>query len=318
MYKLSIIIPAYNAEKTIKRCLESIFKNDYKDALEIIVVNDCSIDSTQAILEEILQSKPNNFDLKLINLKENSGAINARNVGLSNATGEYIAFLDADDEYMPSFLSFVSSKLADSKLDVLCFNAEVDNNGERYQLFDASVISNLNNYGYLKEALLFGEDGFVWNHIYKRSLIMSVNPESLEKLTFTEDLNLNLEIAQKKDINFSFFDEKIYLYYFPQGSHISRINKQKMIDAVYVINKRYQIVKKDYPDLLIIYKVGNLKSALRLIYAVKKTDNFTKKERKENLKYLRSQECIKFTLKLGFKIFMKLPLKDKIRFMLYK
>lgn len=318
MYKLSVVIPAYNAEKTIKRCLESVFNNDYKDDVEVIVVNDCSTDNTLSLLKELEKSAPENIALKIVDLPQNSGASNTRNVGLSKVSGEYVAFLDADDEFKPDFLSIVASRISDSKVDVLCFNAEVDDNGNRFTLLDDCVVSNLNNYGYLKEILCFSEDGFLWNHVYRRSVIQSVKPESLEKLTFTEDLNINLEIARKKDINFSFFNDKLYVYYFPQGTHIARINYQKMMDALYIINKRYEIVKSEFSELLETYKVGNLKSALRLVYAVKKTDNFTKKERKEHLKFLRNQECIKFTFKLGFKRFMKLPLKDKIRYILYK
>lgn len=96
MKKISIIIPCYNAEKYIIQCFSSI-KNQTigMDSLEVIFVNDASADSTGVILEEIKQQYPES--VKVIHLPENRKQGGARNEGLSYATGEYVAFLDADD-----------------------------------------------------------------------------------------------------------------------------------------------------------------------------------------------------------------------------
>ena len=318
MYKLSIIIAAYNSEHTIRRCLDSVFNNTCSEAIELIVVNDCSTDSTLSILKEYEKKETKNIKLIIIDQKTNSGPAQSRNVGLQYCNCEYVGFLDSDDELSPDYLSTIIKEIKDSKIDVLCFNADVDDDGNRYPLLDSNAINNLKKYGYLKEALLFSEDGFTWNHIYKKELINKIDLNSLEKLKFTEDLNFNIEIALKNTINFSYIDKKLYVYYFPKGTHISRINEKKMNDTLYVIDKRYNIVKKEYPELLETFKVGNLKATLRLIYAVKKTENFSKAERRQYLEQLRSAESIKFTLKLGFRRFMKLSMKDKLRYLLYK
>ena len=131
-------------------------------------------------------------------------------------------------------------------------------------------------------------------------------------------MNINIEIAIKNDINFHIFDRPLYKYYLEHNSQIDRINEQKVNDALYVINRRYELVKSSYPELLEVYKTGNLKSALRLIHSIKKTKNFTKAQKKKLLKEIKSQESIYYTLKLGFKRFMKLKLKDKLRYILYK
>ena len=318
MSKLSIIIPAYNSEKTIRRCLQSVFNNNTSESVEVIVINDCSTDNTICVLDEIKSVAPKNIELKIISNKKNEGVFYSRNVGLSLATGDYIAFLDADDELKPDYVDCVLNEMTNNCLDVLAFNGDVDDGEKRWTLIDQSVINHLEKYGYLKEALLFGEDGYLCLHAYKSSVLKDTAIDKLETLTFTEDLNINIEIARKNTLNFSFINKNIYVYYFPQGSHISRINYKKMCDGLYVINKRFEIVKRDYPELLNDYKVGNLKATLRLLYAVKTTINFSKAEKKKHLKYLKSQECIKFTLKLGFKNFMRLGMKDKIRYILYK
>lgn len=93
---VSAIIPAYNAEKTIEDCIKSIVNQTYNN-IEIIVVNDGSKDNTLNILNK-LSSKIKNLWIYTI---PNSGPSNARNWGINHANGEYIAFLDADDKWLP-------------------------------------------------------------------------------------------------------------------------------------------------------------------------------------------------------------------------
>lgn len=90
--KISIIIPVYNGEKTIERCINSIINNNYEN-IEIIVINDGSNDRTLEILEKIKKVEKR---LKVISQK-NSGVSAARNLGIKNSTGDYIYFMDADD-----------------------------------------------------------------------------------------------------------------------------------------------------------------------------------------------------------------------------
>ena len=87
---ISIIIPVYNVEKYIKRCVDSLLNQTYKN-LEMIIVDDGSIDNSENIIKKY--TKENSF-IKYIKLKENRGISNARNVALKNATGRFVAFLD--------------------------------------------------------------------------------------------------------------------------------------------------------------------------------------------------------------------------------
>ena len=99
--KFSIIIPAYNGEKFIGECLDSIFSQTYKN-LEVIVVNDCSTDNTLKVLEGYQQ-------IKVFSTPVNSRQGAARNIGLDNCTGDYVLFIDADDAL---YVSDVLWKLA--------------------------------------------------------------------------------------------------------------------------------------------------------------------------------------------------------------
>ncbi len=96
---ISVIVPAYNVENYIRRCLDSLVSQTYEN-LEIIVVNDGSTDRTGEIIEEYTERYP---DKVMLYTRENQGQAEARNFGISKASGDYIGFVDSDD--------FVSTKM---------------------------------------------------------------------------------------------------------------------------------------------------------------------------------------------------------------
>ena len=92
MDKISIIVPVYNVEKYVKKCLESISNQTYKN-IEIIIVNDGATDSSESICKEFVESE----DRAKLYTKENGGLSSARNHGIKFATGKYVLFIDSDD-----------------------------------------------------------------------------------------------------------------------------------------------------------------------------------------------------------------------------
>ena len=107
MVKISIIIPLYNAEKYIERCLYSLIKQN-DSSFEVIIVNDGSKDNGAAVVERVIKDIPNFHLLH----QENRGEAGARNTGIKNSSGEYIAFIDADDyvyeDYIEKLKSFIN------------------------------------------------------------------------------------------------------------------------------------------------------------------------------------------------------------------
>ena len=114
--KYSFIIPAYNAERVIKRCVESIQKIQVRN-LEIIVVNDGSVDNTKEYVQLLIK---NDARIRLINI-DNGGVSNARNIGVRNAVGKYILFCDADDFYFAKNFMLLDQLLDKNEIDVLHF-----------------------------------------------------------------------------------------------------------------------------------------------------------------------------------------------------
>ena len=104
MIRVSIIIPAYNAARLIDRSLESALRQTYP-AIEYVVVDDCSTDDTAERVERLRQASDRRDAVKLVRHERNRGVAAARNSGLHAATGDYIYFLDSDDELPPDAIA---------------------------------------------------------------------------------------------------------------------------------------------------------------------------------------------------------------------
>lgn len=96
---VSVIIPMYNSKDTIKSTIESVINQTFKDPMEIVVVNDGSKDGCEKIVEDLILNNQTNRVIKLIN-KLNGGVSSARNIGIKESTGDWIAFLDSDDIWL--------------------------------------------------------------------------------------------------------------------------------------------------------------------------------------------------------------------------
>lgn len=119
MKKISVIIPMYNVENVMSRCVQSLFEQTLKD-FEVIFVNDCSNDNTLNELgRQLKKYKREDIEVKIISHEQNSGVAVARNTGLDNATGEYVYYIDADDYCDTDTLEVMYSKAKSEELDVI-------------------------------------------------------------------------------------------------------------------------------------------------------------------------------------------------------
>lgn len=123
--KISVIVPVYNVGEYLRQCVDSILSQTYSN-LEIIAVNDGSTDGSGAILDEYREK-----DIRLIAIhQENQGVSAARNKGLDVATGDYIAFVDADDYIHPEMYEKLVKALEDNQADIsFCTRKRVYQNG---------------------------------------------------------------------------------------------------------------------------------------------------------------------------------------------
>ncbi|MFX1667558.1 glycosyltransferase family 2 protein [Riemerella anatipestifer] len=122
---ISVIIPMYNAEETIERALDSIKNQDYKGDYQILVINDGSTDNSKKVVENYI-TKNTEMDITLIN-QSNGGVSRARNTGLRNAKGEFIAFLDSDDAWRKNKI--------EEQIDIFRNNENIDFLGTAFTAF---------------------------------------------------------------------------------------------------------------------------------------------------------------------------------------
>ena len=129
--KISVIIPVYNAESTLRRCVDSVLAQTFTD-FECLIINDGSKDRSGAICDEYAARDSR---VKVFH-KENGGVSSARNVGLDNATGEWIAFVDSDDwageKYLESFSEYLDADLIISGIQSVNKNEIVANRESEY------------------------------------------------------------------------------------------------------------------------------------------------------------------------------------------
>ena len=157
MKSISVVIPAYNAEKSIERCVRSVLNQDFKD-FELIVVDDGSSDSTAAIVQRLVAD-----DSRIILIhQENGGEMAARATGIRKADGEWLYFLDADDAVMPDTLSSMYRHIADD-IDVI--------------VYEFSLNGKMSCLQYCRELLSFNSwwlCGKLWRHKLFDERAMSV------------------------------------------------------------------------------------------------------------------------------------------------
>lgn len=191
---ISVVVPAYNSEKTIKKCLLSILNQTYKE-LEVIVVNDGSSDSTEQLCHSIAA---NDNRVNIITIP-NGGVSHARNVGIDNATGDYITFVDSDD-YIDEDMYQDLIGLFDDGIDIVhCSYKNVDESGKILSVVgnDNAVIKMNHDEGVM--CLFTGKyfTGGLWNKLYKINLFKNVRLD--ENVKYNEDVLANFFLFDKSD-----------------------------------------------------------------------------------------------------------------------
>lgn len=238
--KISVIIPVYNAEKYLKRCLESLI-NSLVDELEveIILVNDGSSDTSLDICRDFKTK----YDYIKIFDQENKGPSAARNLGLQNATGDWIVFVDSDDYVEKNYFEVINNNLS-QEIDVLVFSywKIVDELRNSYS-FEAkdlkkTDIINLVENSYNKMYLFW----FPWNKLYKRTKIIDVYfPETIK---IGEDTIYNLSVFLNSDY-IKIIDNCLYNYVNNEDSLTQiKYNKNLLSNMVNHYNARKELHNK--------------------------------------------------------------------------
>lgn len=197
--KISIVIPIYNVSAYVESCLESVRKQSYKD-LEIILVDDCGTDYSMDVIREYL--RVHNFvEVRIIHHTSNRGLSAARNTGLDAATGDYVYFLDSDDELMDGCLSEMVASLNNQRYDFVIGNYEVSGSDKEYPALTLPEGAILGN----KEIMHSYAEGrwymMAWNKLCRRDFLLS-NDLYFEEGVLHEDVIWSFKLSCKANSMF--------------------------------------------------------------------------------------------------------------------
>lgn len=237
--KISVIVPVYNVEQYLERCVDSIINQTYKN-LEIILVNDGSTDNSGQICDELAKKDDR---IRVIH-KKNGGVSEARNVGVKEISGEYIIFIDSDDYIDKKMFSVLYSQIKLEAADVsVCGVMNIYENNNIPQARNTNEYLILNNEGFLREYLK-GEriPGGIWNKLIKSSIAKSIKfPVGL----IYEDAYYHYELI-KLARRYVITTEPLYNYYHREGSLTEGYYKKRDLSCIEIYNKFYDYVVNNY------------------------------------------------------------------------
>ncbi len=230
----SIIIPVYNAHDFIRNCVQSVADQKYGD-YELIIIDDGSTDGSTDHLEDLLSG----INYRIIRI-ENNGVSNARNVGLDNAAGEYVLFLDADDAFPENTLtSYYEIIEAENRPDIVLggFYRVYPKKTSRFELKGEEVLRSDEEHNDF-DPFISRFSGCVWGKCYKREILSNERFDTA--LSLCEDAEFNLRVFGNA-VRFVYINKPLYCYTYSESSTIRKYNAdyvKKYVTAVEKIRRQ--------------------------------------------------------------------------------
>ncbi|MDB1654216.1 glycosyltransferase family 2 protein [Enterococcus durans] len=315
--KLSIIIPFYNAKKTLERAIDSVFSQEYKN-IEILLIDDGSTDGSDEICAKIVKDRKNIFYYAI----EKGGVSAARNIGLEKASGDVIGFLDSDDYYLSGCFHKVLADFCQNNPDIVAFGLKKGTSEENSLRLIPQKNIALNNREGVEQ--LFRDkavDFYLWNKFFKRELFSQITfPEG----KLYEDMVPTYE-AFKMALKIDILDFEGIFYYQNNESIVYQTFNKNQYDNVTQRKILLKKVTKDFPELLSLaksrlidgylstgFKISkeNLNQGIPKEYYVKSV-----KEIKTFSKEIKNEKEVSFLKKIALKLYTISP---KAYFILYK
>lgn len=310
MCKISVIVPVYNTEKYINKCLDSLVNQTMKN-IEIIVVNDGSKDRSEEVIKQYVDKYPQMIKYYK---KENGGLSSARNYGIEKATGDYISFVDSDD-YVDKELFLSLESYIDKDIELVKFKTiKKYKDGKLEKIsgptFDKCCGEEAFNKLYSNDILIEP----AWLYLYRREFWIKNNFKYEDNL-YHEDFGLTpLIITSAKTV----VSTEVYGYYYIQRENSIVTDKTKNVRKAYDLLKHYdnmiekikdmKLTKKTEENLKIYYtncillRIGELEG----IEQKKYIQEIKKRKMIKNIKVRNIKQLVKkILLKINIKLYLK-------------
>lgn len=273
MIDLSIIIPVYNVEKYLDKCLESITKQELENC-EVLIINDGSTDNSEVIIDKYISTYEY---MKKIN-KINNGLGAARNTGIEIAKGKYISFIDSDDYIDDNMLKIMLDTIENTNsdmaiCDILMFEDSTDKVLGKISLEKHYYNNILSRDKIIKMYLSEKITGHAWNKIYRRSLFIDNNIR-YDEGKYYEDMYTTLQLLNS--CNKVIAIENIYYNYRQRKGNITSSYSEKHItDYISSIYNCINYIRKInsngmYKKYLKAFKVCSIQNAMYVYYKYKR------------------------------------------------
>lgn len=241
--KVSVIIPCYNCEKWIVKCIDSIVNQDYKGQIEIVCVDDCSQDNTVQIIKNYKNSGHSN--ITILENKENMGPGNSRNIGIQHSTGQWIAFCDSDDWYDEDFVSSMVYNALENDSDIVMCNYKkvLESNGS---VITVDYLKNISD-NYTNEDCIIYSKASLCLLLVKRYIFRNVKIPDLRN---GEDIAI-VPVLEAKAKKITYIEKAPYNYFIRKNSVSNKTTDKvfySLCDAyAYIndnLNDKYKLEKE--------------------------------------------------------------------------
>ncbi|SDE21401.1 Glycosyltransferase involved in cell wall bisynthesis [Riemerella columbipharyngis] len=246
---VSIIIPIYNGEKFVERCLKSIYIQNYPN-IELILVNDASTDRSYAVVQDFIEkNQKSNIKTRHILSRENQGLSVTRNIGIDNANGEYLFFIDIDDDLADSnVISDFVNNIEEHNSDVCIGGISLFEGGKLVEdpYYSISHLEPILEHNILEKYISLSWAAVAWNRLIRREIVVRNNLKFYPKLIHEDELwSFHLYLLCEK---VSFLNRNTYNYYTADNSNsitvISNSKINKKINALLIIlDEQLKILK---------------------------------------------------------------------------
>lgn len=268
MEKVSIIVPVYNVEPYITDCLQSVMRQTYAGPLECILVDDCSVDRSMAVAEQMISEYAGPIEFRIIRHEHNRGASAARNTGMDVSTGDYVFFLDSDDFIDDNTIEILYAAICsdDYVIAIGYFTGFLNNKDFVYKhnwVFEKPRRIEANEFGFM---MLTQKSNFASTaKLYDKKKVLS--QVRFQEGRINEDTLLAMDLIPIVEENhFSCIELPFYSYHYRMRDNSVCHQSVFRLDVAYIENIAIAIERyKDRPELANWLRQDQMKRAYKAI-----------------------------------------------------